>query len=387
MSDLSERPVVDSHCHAFLPEKETSPFEQYLNLADNPVPKADATSTLLYRHVVRELSRVMDFRGTHEEVVEERTRRYRRDPAGHIGLLFEDAKIETLMVDTGYPAKLFSGYSIDLEEFGRMVPSGVREIFRVDIVLYELVKNLVSFDTAVEEFRDRMRDAVRGGAVALKSVVAYRTGLEMQRHEEEEVRSAYEELTAESRSGKHVRSILSGRSRHAKIAYDHFVFLAVEESTRLGVPFQIHTGMGDSPGIDLRVANPILLRELLNDAALKDARIVLVHGGYPYVEEAGFLVSTYPNVFMDLSEAIPFAGVGVREKLVGLMAMAPTTKLMYGSDGFNVPELHWFSAIHAKRSLSAALGELLESGDVDEGWAREATERFLSGNAKRIYGL
>jgi len=67
--------------------------------------------------------------------------------------------------------------------------------------------------------------------------------------------------------------------------------------------------------------------------------------------------------------------------------MAPTTKLMYGSDGFNVPELHWFSAIHAKRSLSAALGELLRSGDADEGWAHEAAERFLSGNAKRIYGL
>jgi len=351
MLDLSECPVVDSHCHAFLSEKEISPFEQYLNLADNPVPKADATSTLLYRHVVRELSRVMNFRGTSEEVVEERTRRYRRDPAGHIGLLFEDAKIEILMVDTGYPAELFSGYSIDLEEFGRMVPSGVREIFRVDIVLYELVKNLVSFDMAMEEFRDRMRDAVRGGVVALKSVVAYRTGLEVQRHKEEEFRSAYGELISDSRSGKHVRNILSGGSRHAKIAYDHFVFLAVEESARLGVPFQIHTGMGDSPGIGLRMANPILLRDLINDAALKEARMILVHGGYPYVEEAGFLVSTYPNVFMDLSETIPFAGVGVREKLVGLMAMAPTTKLMYGSDGFNVPELHWFSAIHAKRSI------------------------------------
>jgi hypothetical protein len=52
MLDLSECTVVDSHYHAFLPEKETSPFEQYLNLADNLVTKADATSTLLYRHVV-----------------------------------------------------------------------------------------------------------------------------------------------------------------------------------------------------------------------------------------------------------------------------------------------------------------------------------------------
>lgn len=53
---ISEQPVIDSHCHTFLPEKETDPFEQYLTLATHPVPKEDMVHTFIYRQVVRELS-------------------------------------------------------------------------------------------------------------------------------------------------------------------------------------------------------------------------------------------------------------------------------------------------------------------------------------------
>jgi len=387
MLDLSKHPVVDSHCHAFLPDKETDSFEQYLTLADHPVPKMDVVNTFLYRQVVRELSRVLNIKGTHEEIVEKRQKRYKQDPVGYIKLLFEDANIETLLVDTGYPAKEFSGYSIDMKDFSKMVPSEVREVFRIDIVIYDLIKSRIPLAVAVEQLRERMKNAVKKGAVSLKSVVAYRTGLEIQRSGEDEVRQAYNELVAEAESGKSVRDILSSRSRHAKAVYDYFVFLGVEESVELDVPFQIHVGIGDAPFIDLRIANPILLHDLINDESVKDAKIVLTHGGYPHLEEAGFLVNSYPNVFLDLSETIPFISIGIKEKLLNLFEMAPTTKLMYGSDGFKIPELHWFSSIQAKKALSAALNELLESREIDEEWAYEIAKQFLSDNAKRIYKL
>ena len=128
MLDLSKKPVVDSHCHAFLPEKETKPFEQYLTLSEDPIPKIDMVSTLLYRHVVCELSRVLEIDGRPEEILEERHKRYKRDPVGYIRLLFEDANIETLLVDTGYPEKLFSGYSIDLKDFSEIAVQGQRDL-------------------------------------------------------------------------------------------------------------------------------------------------------------------------------------------------------------------------------------------------------------------
>ena len=118
----------------------------------------------------------MNVRGTHQEIIEKRQKRYKQDPVGYIKLLFEDANIETLLVDTGYPTEAFSGYSIDLNDFSKMVPSIVREIFRIDLVIYDFFLRRLSFEAAVEEIRDRIKNAVKNGAVGLKSVVAYRTG-------------------------------------------------------------------------------------------------------------------------------------------------------------------------------------------------------------------
>ena len=387
MLDILEHPVVDTHCHAFLPEKETDSFEQYLTLADHPVPKIDMINTFIYRQVVRELSRVLDIKGTNEEIIEERNKRYKQDAVGYIKLLFEDANIDTLLVDTGYPAEEFSGYSIDLKDFSKLVPCKVREIFRIDIVVYNLLKSQLNFDVAVEKFHEEVKNAVKNGAVSLKSVIAYRTGLEIQRNTKDEVEKVYDKFIAEARSGKTIRDILFSRSKHVKTVYDYFVVLGVEDSVELDVPFQIHAGMGDAPFIDLRLANPILLHDLINDESAKKAKIILTHGGYPYLEEAGFLVNTYPNVFLDLSETIPFISIGIKEKLLNLFEMAPTNKIMYGSDGYNIPELHWISSIQTKKALSTALNELVESKEIDEECADNIAKQFLSDNAKRIYNL
>ena len=387
MLDLSEHSVVDSHCHPFLPERETDSFEQYLTIAFHPIPKEDMENTFLYRQTVRELSRVLGVKGTHRQVVEERQRQYRQDPVEYTKLLFEDARIDTLLVDTGYPSEEFSGYSIDLKDFSKIVHCEIKEIFRIDNVAYNLLKERTPYDVSVEQFHEQLRNAVKNGAVGLKSVIAYRTGLEIKRSTEDVVREAYGKILDDISSGSAPMNVLSVRNREVKTVFDQFVLLSVEESVRLDVPFQMHVGMGDAPFIDLRLANPILLHDFINDLSGKDAKIVLTHGGYPWIEEAGFLVNTYPNVFLDLSETIPFISIGIKNKLLNLFEMAPTNKLMYGSDGYNLPELHWISSILTKRALENALNPLVESKEIDEEWAQEIAVGFLSENTMRIYNL
>lgn len=193
--DLAEYGVVDSHCHAFLPERETDSFEQYLTLADHPIPKEDVVNTFLYRQVIRELSQVLGVEGTHEDVVNERHVRYKQDPEGYINMLFEDAKIDVLLVDTGYPSKDYSGYSVDLEAFSGMVPSEVREIFRIENLALTLLREGLPLDSMVEEFNTHINNAVKNGAVALKSVIAYRTGLDVKRRTIFEVKKSLQEVS------------------------------------------------------------------------------------------------------------------------------------------------------------------------------------------------
>jgi predicted TIM-barrel fold metal-dependent hydrolase len=60
---------------------------------------------------------------------------------------------------------------------------------------------------------------------------------------------------------------------------------------------------------------------------------------YPYFREAAYLAAVWPHVYVDLSLAIPFLGPGVVPPLVETLALAPATKLLYGSDVGGLPEL------------------------------------------------
>ncbi len=381
MLDLTGYKVVDSHCHAFLPERETSPFERCLTLSEHPIPKRDVASTFLYRRVIRELSRVLGVKGSGDEVVEERNSRYRADPEGYIRMLYDDAGIDALLVDSGYPSDL------DLEDFERIVPAKIREIYRIETLSLGLLRRDLPLEALIDEFVGRMEDAVGRGAVALKTVIAYRTGLEVKRRTDEDVRRAYESFTAKTKAGVDAREIIGLKTDYVKTLLDNFVFLAAESGARLGVPFQIHVGMGGVPGLDLRLSRPSLLHDLVNDDAAGEARIVLTHGGYPHIEDAGFMVNTYPNVYLDMSQTNPFISIGVEEKLRNLLEMAPTTKIMHGSDGYNVPELSWIAALQAKRALEGILDDLIDRKEIDGEEAEEIAAQFLSENAMRLYGL
>ncbi len=378
--------VVDAHCHPFLPEKETKSFEAYLTLSDIPQRREDLTSTMLYRSVMRELSRILRVRGE-ENIIAERQRWIRSDPSEYIQMLFDEAGLEILLVDSGYPFKEFVGYEINLEDFSEMIGREVREIFRLEVAVHGLLKGLVPYDQAVEDFRAQIGEAVSGGCVALKSIIAYRTGLAVRSWEDGVAKRSWGEMTSLVREGKKPSAVLSERNERNKSVYDTFLMVGVEEARRLGVPLQIHTGMGDSPSMDLRIANPSLLYDLLQNPVARETSIVLTHGGYPYMEEAAFLANAYPNVYIDLSETIPIVSVGLRSRLLSLLEMAPTTKIMYGSDGFNIPELYWFSSIQTKRALTSTLSELVRHEGLSEEDAVTIGEGFLAGNARRLYRL
>jgi len=336
--------------------------------------------------MIKELSKLLGVQGSDEKIIKEREKQYQQDPIEYVKLLFSDARIDTILVDTGYPSIESSGYSISLEEFRKIVPCEVKEIIRIEKVLYSLMRGQLSFSSAVEDFNKQIDEEMSKGAVSLKTIIAYRTGLNVKLRSESEAEEAYEKLTSTISKKKNVREVLSAKIDLAKIIFDYFVYLGLEASRKYGIPFQIHTGFGDAP-IDLGLSNPLLLHELVNDSSVKNVKIVLVHGGYPFIEESGFLANSYPNIFLDLSEMIPFATVGAAEKLLNLFEMAPTNKIVYGSDGFNIPEFYWLASKRIKKSLSNTLSYLIETEFLDEEEAKKIARQVLFENSKKLYGL
>lgn len=404
MIDLSEYKILDEHCHAFLPHMETARNVSLAQLLHwTYAPEEENTNLLLYRRVLRELSRILTCDSSDEKkILEARDNAY---PAGnrekqieYVDKLFDDARISWLFFDTGYPSSQYpDSYDADPRSLSEVfAKQKFNFIFRLDELMWRLFKQNLPFDDMLDRYTRGLRKAVKqDGCIAFKSANAYCFGLDIHDSDEQDAKKAYEELR---RKGFLTVSIGEKMSKFPyfyptlpepiakeKTLRDFLTCRGIEESTKLDVPIQVHTGVGDTPIINPYKFNPIYLIDILKDPKFEKAKFVLVHAGYPYVEEMGWLVNGFPNVYTDLSEMIPWMHFGIRQKMLQLMEMAPMNKVMYGSDGGKFPESYWIAAILVKQELSNALQELIDSRYIDEDYAYKVGGWILSENAKRVY--
>ena len=213
--------------------------------------------------------------------------------------------------------------------------------------------------------------------IALKSIAAYRSGLKISSTSLEEARSAFGALKNGTSEG---RLQLSN-----KPLIDFLVFAALKVAARLQIPVQFHTGFGD-PDLDLRLANPLHLRPLLEEPTLREAPIVLLHAGYPFVREAAYLAAMYSRVYVDIGLTVPFLSVaGMNSVLRQLLEIVPTSKLMFSSDAHMLPELFYLGAKWGREVLADVLEETVLSGDLTYTEAEMTAERVLLENAKELY--
>ena len=404
MIDLSENQILDEHCHAFLPEKETVRNVSLAQLLHwTYAPEEENTNLLLYRRVLIELSRVLEG-DYHDEgqILERRDSAYpvgnRQKQIEYVDRLFDDAKIAWLFFDTGYPSSQYhDSYDADQRSLSEVfLKQKFNFIFRLDELMWRLFKENLSFQEMSDRYVEGLRRAVKqDGCIAFKSANAYCFGLDIHDSDEPKAKRAYDELRQKGLLTVSVGEKMSKNPNffpnlpetiaEEKILRDFLTCRGIEESIKLDVPIQVHTGVGDTPIINPYKFNPIYLIDLLKDPKLGKAKFVLVHAGYPYVEEMGWLVNGFPNVYTDLSEMVPWMHHGIRQKMLQLMEMAPLNKVMYGSDGGKFPESYWIAAILAKQELSSALQELVDSKYIDEDYAIKVGAWILSENAKRVY--
>jgi len=380
LNDLNDLKVVDGHCHMFSEEaKESNPFEKF-TLGGK---MEDIKNTMLYHHVFNKMSKMLSCEPALDKILEIRRKKAERF-SEYISYLFNDARIDTLIVDTGYPP------TITIDQFEKLVPAKIYRVFRIDENLFdELLDNSEDFDEMLDNYLETLNRAIKEEkVVALKSIIAYTTGLHIKKVEEQEAESIFKKFISSDKS--RFKETYSFKMQHyvgPKKLRDFLFWRALEMCIKEDIPMQIHTGDGDIDMRDLSNANPLLLHHVLNDKELSKAKLVLLHAGYPYVDRLGFLANLHPNVYMDISFIPLFASIGIFYRLVNAFEMVPLTKILYGSDAFQVPEMYWFSAKLVKESLRELLEQEVNRGALDEGYAYKVAEMILSENARRLYKI
>lgn len=370
--DLTAIPVLDQHAHNLIKPEVASrtPFRAAFTEGYDPdVIAHHAQHTLFYRRSIREIAQLLGCDPNEEAVLA------RRDALGLEQLTsrcFEAANLEGVLIDDG----LMPDEILPLDWHRSFVP--VHRLLRIETMAEELVGEADSFDDFLAQFCAAI-DPPPAEVVGLKSIIAYRTGLDVRPTSIDDARAKF---AAWQGSSQTCRPRLVD-----KTLLDFLLLQALAIASRHQLPIQLHTGFGD-PDLDLRLANPLHLRPLLEDRRYCGAPIVLLHASYPFAREAGFLASVYPHVYVDMGLAVPLLSVsGMGRTVRELLELAPFSKLMYSSDAHLIPELYYLAAKWGRTVLGEILDQAVRDTDLTTAEADEVAEAVLRGNARNLYGL
>lgn len=375
--DLKSIPVVDNHCHGTRPDTiETAPFAFRRAFTESTEPGMlgdHVASTAFYRRLLRNLSTFLGCEPEEEAVLDARSRMDGRQITQRLLL---DANVEALILDIGFPPP---EEVLPPAEFAGLGDCRAATMPRLEVLMQRLVAEHDSLETVEEALREEISDVRGRGHVALKSIAAYRTGLE--------ISSEWTETEAETSFREARRDIQDGRRLAHKPLLDTLLHVVFAEAARQEVPVQFHVGYGDAD-TDLRLGNPLHLRAILEVPEYRGMPVVLLHECYPYTREGGYLAAIYQNAYLDLSYAIPLLGYGEMLAFTRqALGVAPSSKLLYSSDGIGAPELHWMGAHDGRRVLGEILGEMVGHRELSVPEAEAAGEAVLRSNATNLYGL
>jgi uncharacterized protein len=290
---------------------------------ESPDPRQwpHVATAVTYRRAMVALSEELGCEPNEEAVFR---RRLATDADEYTAALLRTTGTEWLLVDTGFPPG-DEGYG--WQRMGELADCEARPVLRIESVDPDRV-------------RERVASARGDGYVALKTIAAYRGGLD-------------------------------------RVSDVVVAALEANEASASSLPVQVHAGFGDSD-LWLHRADPSYLKPLLE--RFEATPFVLLHC-YPFVREAGWLAHVYPNVWLDLSLTIPHvwrAAEMAREAL----ELAPVSKLLYASDAARTPELYFLAARWWREALAEVLAEALPAAQ-----AEEAGRMILRENALALYRL
>jgi uncharacterized protein len=316
--------------------------------SESPDPRQwpHVATGVTYRRAIALLAEHLGCEPTEQAVYE---RRLAADASEYASSMLRATNTELLLVDEGFPP---ADVGTTPAELGELAGCDARPVMRIEQVAETLGIG------ELDGLREAISTAGARGYAALKTIAAYRGGLDL---------DALRDPTP-----VHTDRLVGPPVRDVLIAA-----LEANESTGDPLPVQVHTGFGDADLL-LPTARPGLLKPLIE--RFRDTTFVLLHC-YPFVREAGWLAHVYANVYFDLSLTIPHVARPAAA-LYEALELAPASKLLYASDASRTPELYLLAA----RWWREALGEVLPTLLPDD--AAAATARLiLRENALAVYRL
>jgi uncharacterized protein len=222
----------------------------------------------------------------------------------------------------------------------------------------------------------------RAGAVAVKFEAAYLRPLYFADASERDAARVYARF---ARTG-------APAAAEYKPLQDFLFHYIAREAGRLGLAVHIHTGAGIGGFYGVGGGNPMLLEALFNDAALRKTNFVLIHGGWPFAQQAAALLDK-PNVYADFSAQTFFLYPHDLAANIRAWLERQPEKVLFATDAFlfsrevGWEETGWLSNKTGREALAIALTGMMRDGEITRARASELARMVMHDNAARLYGI
>lgn len=364
---VADLPLVDHHCHGVLTrDVARADFEALLTEADTTSPLGTSLFDSLIGLAVRErCAPVLDL-PKHAAADVYLDRRAELGAAEVARRFLRATGTTDFLLDGGFlPESLTT-----TPEFGALAATQAHDVVRLEQVAEAVIAGTTAAGFAAA-FADELGKRA-ATAVGLKSIAAYRVGLELagERPSPAEVAAA---------AGRWLRT---GNVRLAdEVLHRHLVWTGLD----LGLPVQFHVGYGDSD-VDLHRCDPLLLTGFLRATRDRGVPILLLHN-YPFHRHAAYLAQVFEHVFVDAGLITHNAGFRAPAILAELLEIAPFGKVLFATDAYGLAELYHLGTALFRRGLSDFVRAALAAGAMSEVDAVRLCALVGHENAKRIYRL
>ncbi|HET6704435.1 amidohydrolase family protein [Amycolatopsis sp.] len=364
---VADLPLVDHHCHGVVTrDVDRAGFEAMLTEADAPSPLGTSLFDSLIGLAVRaRCAPVLDL--PEHAPAEAYLERRAELGAAEVARRFLRATGTTdFLLDGGF----LPGELTTTAGFAELAGTRAHDVVRLEQVAEHVIRGSTAHGFATA-FADELGKRAET-AVGLKSIAAYRVGLEL-------AGSPPSAAEVEAAAG---RWLASGTTRLAdEVLHRHLVFTGLD----LGLPVQFHVGYGDAD-VDLHRCDPLLLTGLLRATRGSGVPILLLHN-YPFHRNAAYLAQVFEHVFVDAGLITHNAGFRAPAVLAELLEIAPFGKVLFSTDAFGLAELYHLGTALFRQGLSDFARAALDAGAMSEKDAVRLCALVGHENAKRIYRL
>jgi predicted TIM-barrel fold metal-dependent hydrolase len=369
---LESIPLIDHHCHGVtFAELGAAQFDELASESSAPGRPGRMLAASQFGAVVRAECAPLLGLPRHCSSDEYQARRLELGAAEVNRRLLVATGISCYFIDTGYRG----GELLTVEQMAEVSGQSAREVVRLEPVAEELAGSGVSAAGFALGYADALTRAAQG-AVGLKSIMAYRFGLDFDPN-----RPAPRDVTRAAGDWLR-RCAQDGRARlDDPVLLRYLLWAGVD----LGLPLQFHVGFGDSD-IVLHRCDPARMTAFIQAVQPLGTQVMLLHC-YPYHRQAGYLAHVYPHVWFDTGSAVSHSGLGSLQLIRESLEVAPFDKVLFSTDAFGLAELYLSGALLWRRGLAQVMDEWLARDWLSADDAERFVTMIAHDNARRAYGL